>query len=45
MGKVAAIINLEINYPKLDEIDYSLVDRRYVYENEKGCFGINIYAS
>jgi hypothetical protein len=45
MGKVAAILNLEMKYPNSARIKFSKIDRRYVYQNENGWFGINIYAT
>jgi hypothetical protein len=45
MGKVAAILNLEMIDPNSAGIDTTFLDRRYVYQNENGWFGINIYAT
>jgi hypothetical protein len=45
MGKVAAIINLEMTNPNSAGIDPTFVDLRYVYKNEKGWYGINKYAT
>jgi hypothetical protein len=45
MGKVTAIINREMTDPNSVEIDPTFVDRRYVYKNEKGWYGINKYAT
>jgi hypothetical protein len=45
MGKVASIINFEMTDPNSAGIDPTNVDRRYVYINEKGWYGINIYAT